>query len=93
MKKRWLGLGGFTLAVVALLALWAFLPSGPKHHPEMESGSSNNQIKTVTQSSTTNSSTTARWNQGKDNQLAAFMANRRNEAQVQALGRLIEESL
>ena len=43
MKKRWLGLGGFTLAVVALLALWAFLPSGPKHHPEMESGSSNNQ--------------------------------------------------
>ena len=50
MKKRWLGLGGFTLAVVALLALWAFLPSGPKHHPEMESGSSNNQIKTVTQS-------------------------------------------
>ena len=74
MKKRWLGLGGFTLAVVALLALWAFLPSGPKHHPEMESGSNNNQIKTVTQSSTTNSSTTARWNQGKDNQLAAFMA-------------------
>lgn len=74
MKKRWLGLGGFTLAVVALLALWAFLPSGPKHHPEMESGSSNNQIKTVTQSSTTNSSTTARWNQGKDNQLTAFMA-------------------